>query len=108
MVRLFRYAAFGSSLALSMSAATVISHPAAAQSLVPPPGALSCTGCHPIDPKVNSPVTRLDGRDAEQITEAVLAFKAGKMPATVMDRIAKGFTDEEIRAIAAWYAKRKE
>jgi cytochrome c553 len=25
----------------------------------------------------------------------------------VMDRIAKGFTDEEIQAIAAWYAAQK-
>jgi sulfide dehydrogenase cytochrome subunit len=30
------------------------------------------------------------------------AFRTGARPATVMDRIAKGFTDEEIRAIAAW------
>ena len=32
------------------------------------------------------------------------AFRAGQKPATVMDRIAKGFTDDEIKAIAAWYA----
>ena len=32
------------------------------------------------------------------------AFRAGERPATVMDRIAKGFTDEETRAIAAWLA----
>jgi len=25
-----------------------------------------------------------------------------------MDRIAKGFTDDEIRAIAAWYAAQKD
>jgi sulfide dehydrogenase cytochrome subunit len=36
------------------------------------------------------------------------AFRAGQMPATVMDRIAKGFTDEEIQAIAAWYAAQKD
>ena len=28
-------------------------------------------------------------------------------PATVMDRIAKGFSDDEIQAIAAWYAAQK-
>lgn len=32
----------------------------------------------------------------------MLAFKAGTRAATVMDRIAKGFSDEEIRAIAQW------
>jgi cytochrome c553 len=25
-----------------------------------------------------------------------------------MDRIAKGFSDDEIKAIAAWYAKQKD
>jgi cytochrome c553 len=30
------------------------------------------------------------------------AFQEGAKPATVMDRIAKGFSDEEIDAIAAW------
>ena len=35
------------------------------------------------------------------------AFRAGQKPATVMDRIAKGFTDAEVQAIADWYAQRK-
>ncbi|MDH7794365.1 MULTISPECIES: cytochrome C [unclassified Beijerinckia] len=108
MVRLSQYVKVSLPLALFMGATAVTSIPAAAQSLVPPPGALSCSGCHPIDPSVDSPVTRLDGRDANEITDAVIAFKSGKAPATVMDRIAKGFTDDEIRAIAGWYAKRKE
>ena len=35
------------------------------------------------------------------------AFRTGQRPATVMDRIAKGFTDDEIQAIAAWYAQQQ-
>jgi len=35
------------------------------------------------------------------------AFRTGKRPSTVMDRIAKGFTDDEVAAIAAWYAAQK-
>ena len=31
-------------------------------------------------------------------------FRSGARPATVMDRIAKGFTEDETRAIAAWLA----
>ena len=31
-------------------------------------------------------------------------FRSGARAGTVMDRIAKGFTDAEIQAIAAWYA----
>ena len=35
-------------------------------------------------------------------------FRSGQRPGTVMDRIAKGFTDDEVKAIAAWYAKQKD
>jgi cytochrome subunit of sulfide dehydrogenase len=31
------------------------------------------------------------------------AFRSGQRSATVMDRIAKGFSDMEIDAIAEWY-----
>ena len=37
----------------------------------------------------------------------MIEFKSGKRGGTIMDRIAKGFSDEEIRAIAAWYAEQK-
>jgi len=36
------------------------------------------------------------------------AFKAGEASGTVMDRIAKGFSSEEIKAIADWYAAQKD
>ena len=35
-------------------------------------------------------------------------FRAGSRPATIMDRVAKGFTDDEIKAIAAWYGAQKD
>ena len=35
-------------------------------------------------------------------------FRSGQVPATVMNRIAKGFTDDEIKAIAAWYGAQKD
>jgi sulfide dehydrogenase cytochrome subunit len=38
----------------------------------------------------------------------VQEFRSGQRPATVMDRIAKGFTDDEIKAIADWYGAQKD
>jgi cytochrome c553 len=35
------------------------------------------------------------------------AFRSGQRAATVMDRIAKGFSDAEVEAIATWYADRR-
>jgi len=49
-------------------------------------------------------VPGLIGRPAADITTAMEQFRAGQRPATVMDRIAKGFSQAEAAAIAAWYA----
>ena len=73
-----------------------------------PPGASACSGCHPAGSGVDTPVKRLKGQAVAQIVAAVQEFRSGTRPATVMDRIAKGFTDDEIRAIAAWYAAQKD
>ncbi|MGH6711396.1 MAG: c-type cytochrome, partial [Bradyrhizobium sp.] len=54
-----------------------------------------------------SPVSRLYGRDAGEIMTAMAGFRDGSAPATVMTRIAKGFSDDEVRAIAAWLAAQK-
>ena len=66
----------------------------------PPPGASSCSGCH----SGVAPLPVLKGRDAANIVAALDAFRAGAKPATVMGRIAKGFTREESVAIATWLA----
>jgi sulfide dehydrogenase cytochrome subunit len=73
----------------------------------PPAGAASCSGCHPASSRVTSPVPRLLGLDRAAIVRAMQEFRSGQRAATVMDRIAKGFTDEEVQAIAAWLASQK-
>jgi cytochrome subunit of sulfide dehydrogenase len=80
---------------------------AAVASAEPPAGAAACSGCHPASTRVTSPVPRLVGRDGAAIVKAMQDFRSGTRAGTVMDRIAKGFTDEEIEAIAAWYATQK-
>jgi cytochrome c553 len=80
---------------------------AAAASAEPPAGAASCSGCHPASTRVASPVPRLAGLDRAAIVKAMQDFRSGQRAGTVMDRIAKGFTDDEIQAIAAWYAAQK-
>lgn len=90
------------------AAATNLALTGAAFAADTPPGATSCTGCHPATQSVATPVPRLHGRDATQIVTAMTEFRAGKRPTTVMDRIAKGFSDDEIKAIAAWFAAQKD
>jgi cytochrome c553 len=80
---------------------------AATASAEPPAGAPSCSGCHPTSTRVTSPVPRLAGLDRGAIIKAMQEFRSGARAGTVMDRIAKGFTDAEIQAIAAWYATQR-
>jgi len=79
---------------------------ALAASVEPPPGATSCSGCHAMS-RATTPVPRIYGRPADTIVALVAAFRSGTRPETVMDRIAKGFTDDEMRAIAAWLELQK-
>lgn len=92
-----------------LSAAFVfLSTGALAASAEPPPGAASCSGCHSIHSGVKTTVPRIQGRPVADIVAAMMAFRAGTRTATVMDRVAKGFSEEETQAIAAWLAAQKQ
>ena len=73
----------------------------------PPPGAAACSGCHAINPAAETPVPKIHGRSAAEIATAMAAFRDGSKPGTVMGRIAKGFSDDEMKPIAAWLEQQK-
>jgi sulfide dehydrogenase cytochrome subunit len=72
-----------------------------------PPGALSCSGCHSPSATDTSTPPRLIGRDPAKTVAALQEFRSGQRAATIMDRVVKGFTPEEIQAIATWYGTQK-
>jgi cytochrome c553 len=41
---------------------------------------------------------------ADKIVAAINDFKSGAQPATIMHQIAKGYRDDQIKAIAAFFA----
>lgn len=92
---------------LTAAVAIVLASAGAAYAAEAPAGAASCSGCHAANPRVQTPVPSLAGRPAADIANEMIAFKGGQRPGTIMDRIAKGFSDDEIRAIAAWYESQK-
>ena len=91
-------------IAVAVVLASIATAPAASPE--PPAGASSCSGCH-ANPGVDTPIPRLAGKNAADMVAQMQAFKAGQQKSTVMDRIAKGFSDAEIQAIAEWYAQQK-
>jgi len=69
--------------------------------------AAACANCHGTDGASRAGIPSLAGRDRAELVLLVQDFKSGKRPATVMHQIAKGYTDEQIEAIAAYLSARK-
>ncbi len=69
-----------------------------------PPGATTCIGCHSPS-RMNPAIPALRGRDADEITQAMRGFRDGSRPATLMGRLARGFSEDESRAIAEWVVR---
>ena len=65
----------------------------------------NCAACH--GPKGHSPgaIPSIAATPAPEMVAALQAFRAGTRPSTVMGRIARAFTDDEIAALAAYFAK---
>ena len=71
--------------------------------------AATCSQCHGTDgrPAAGSIVPALAGRSEADVMQQLLAFKAGSRPATVMTQLAKGYSDEQIRQLAAYFAAQR-
>ena len=68
--------------------------------------AATCANCHGTLGRAvdGAAVPGLAGLPASYMVEQLKAFKAGTRPATVMQQLAKGFSDAQIDQIAAYYA----
>jgi len=70
--------------------------------------AAGCAICHGTEGRaVTRDVTTLAGIPPDHLAKQLRDFRDGKRPATVMHQIAKGYTDAQIDALAAWFAAQK-
>jgi len=70
--------------------------------------AAACAICHGTNGRaVTKDVAPLAGLPREHIASQMRAFRDGQRPATVMHQIAKGYTDAQIDALAAWFSSQK-
>ena len=58
----------------------------------------TCATCHL--PEIHSTIPSLAGRPAGEMLRLLLAFRDGSRPATIMDRITRGYSREELGVIA--------
>lgn len=68
--------------------------------------AATCANCHGPDGRSTGGIPQLRGVGEAHLLQRLQAFKAGTaQDATVMTRLAKGYEDEQIKALAAWFSK---
>jgi cytochrome subunit of sulfide dehydrogenase len=67
--------------------------------------AATCANCHGTNGKSVAEVPSLAGVPAAQTIQKMKDYRDGKLPATIMHQLAKGFTDEQIALVAEYFAK---
>jgi sulfide dehydrogenase cytochrome subunit len=69
--------------------------------------AAGCANCHGTNGQAQPGMAALAGAPAAATVAKMQAYKSGALPATLMHQIAKGYSDEQIQAIAAYFAAQK-
>lgn len=70
--------------------------------------AAACANCHGTNGVAQPGMESLAGQKQEDLAKKMLDFKNGRKPATVMHQLAKGYTDEQIQQLAAYFAALKK
>jgi cytochrome c553 len=101
-------------LLLAVTVALPLAAPAQDKKAAPESGAAPvsmCIGCHSIPgyqasfPQVYK-VPKIGGQSPQYIEAALKAYRQGERSHPSMTGVAKGLTDEQISAVAAYYAQR--
>jgi len=91
-----------------VAALTLVAAPAAAQDPTRPTGeqiAMNCGTCHGTYGRAfDEAMPPLAGMDEDKFVSAMIAFRDGKRPGTIMNRLAPAFTEDDYRAIAEYFA----
>lgn len=69
--------------------------------------AQTCYVCHGPGAKGAGQIAPLAGLPKDHLSRQMADFKADRRPGTIMNRIAKGFTDEQLALIAEYLAAQK-
>lgn len=70
--------------------------------------AAACFTCHGTDGNsVQNIPPSLAGRGSAELYQMLKDFQGGKRPATIMHQQARGYTDAELKAIAAYFSSVK-
>jgi cytochrome c553 len=88
------------SLLASLSFATA----AQAESLQVKQWAASCAACHGTDGYSEGGMASLAGQNKAELIKKMNEYKTGKRTASIMHQLSKGYSDEQIEQISAYFA----
>ncbi len=91
--------AAASTLLLALAGAAQAQDPNLARNL-----AATCANCHGTNGQARGDMKPLAGLSAEKIVAMLADYKSGAQPATIMHQISKGYTDEQLKLVAAFFA----
>jgi len=90
--------------AVAIAAAALANGPVRAEMASGEVLANTCFSCHGTDGKSVGDMPTIAGKSRKFIIAKLEDYKSGKIPATVMKRIVKGFSDAEIIALAKFFS----
>ena len=69
--------------------------------------AATCAGCHGTNGQARGDMKPLAGMPADKLVAMVADFRSGATVATLMHQIAKGYSEEQIRLVAGYFAAQR-
>lgn len=94
-------------LALAMALPAIGAHAQPPDPLQVRSWAGGCANCHGTNGHSQPGTAALAGMNRDALIRKMMDFKNGREPATVMHQLSKGYTDEQIAAIAGYFAAQK-
>jgi cytochrome c553 len=91
-------------IVISLSSDTVIAQGIDRGELI----ASMCITCHGPDGQGSKRIPALDNHTVQELTEYMIGFKEGTESATIMDRHARSYGDEEIHLIAKYFYEARQ
>lgn len=67
--------------------------------------AQACNVCHGSQTYVSPTMPPIHGADAATLYQSLIEFKTDRKPYTIMGRIARGYSDEQLKALADYLSK---
>jgi cytochrome subunit of sulfide dehydrogenase len=70
--------------------------------------AANCANCHGTEGRSVGIMESLAGYDKEKFITNMKEFRSGDKPATIMHQLSKGYTDQQIADMAAYFAAQRK